>query len=157
VLADFEQQFIPALAIASAVGNHYKTEKMHQFYEKHFNHPCDFRVKYRFYTELEGGRKQLPQQGIRFNFWYENDNHEMNGYFMIWPEFEDLNGEVIEEGMVLQEGFARMWIINDDLRLYHAERINVGTKGNFIEVRKISECEVVELLHLKTELIAKNK
>lgn len=122
---------------------------MHQSYEKHFNHPCDFRVKYRFYNELEGGRKQLPHQGIRLDFWYENDNQKLNEYYMIWPEFEDSTGKIIEEGMVLQEGFARMWIINDDFRLYHAKRINVGTKGNFIEGKKIGECEVVELLYLK--------
>jgi hypothetical protein len=121
---------------------------MHQSYEQHFKHPYDFNVKYRFYNEL----KQLPPQGIRFDFWYENDNHEKKGYFMIWPEFEDSNGEIIEDGLVMQEGFARMWIVSNDFRPYHAETITVGTKGNFIEGKKIGECEVVELRYLKTEL-----
>jgi hypothetical protein len=32
---------------------------MHQSYEQHFKHESDFKVKYRFYNELEGGQKQL--------------------------------------------------------------------------------------------------
>lgn len=66
---------------------------------------------------------------------------------MIWPEFEDETGELIESGVVLPDGIARMWIINDDLRPYHQERIKVGMKEYFMEgMKKTGECEIVELM-----------
>lgn len=34
-------------------------------YEEIRNHPADFRVKYRFYTREEGGRKKPVLQGYR--------------------------------------------------------------------------------------------
>jgi hypothetical protein len=44
---------------------------MHQPYEEKLKHKADFRVKYCFYTEQEGGRKSLPYQGYRSDFGYE--------------------------------------------------------------------------------------
>ncbi len=38
---------------------------MHQPYEKRRGHPADFKVRYRFYTSQEGGRKSIPYQGYR--------------------------------------------------------------------------------------------
>ncbi|GAA4275992.1 hypothetical protein [Aquimarina mytili] len=60
----------------------------------------------------------------------------MQGIFIIWPEFENATGDLIESGVVLREGKARMWIVNKALRSYHQERIKVGTKGYFIEGNK---------------------
>lgn len=117
-------------------------------YESRLNHPEDFKVKYRFYTQEEGGRWHLPNQGIRSNFWYEHENHTMTGYFMIFPEFENETGELIEYGEVLPQGIARMWIANKHLRVYHQERITLGTRGYFIEGNKTGECEVIEIVSL---------
>ena len=86
-------------------------------YQERLNRLEDFKVRYRFYSETERGRKQLPIQGIRSDFWYENDNHTIKGNFIIWPEFENVNGQ-IELGTISKEGIARMWIINDELRTY---------------------------------------
>lgn len=119
--------------------------KIHKPYVQILNHPEDFKVKYRFYDFEDGGRKQLPHQGIRSDFWYESDNHTMKGVFMIWPEFENIDGELIESGVVLKEGIARMWLINDQMRSYHKERIRVGTKGYFYEGKKTGECIVTEI------------
>ena len=47
----------------------------HKEYDKVLNRKCDFRVSYRFFDESEGGRKQLPHQAIRSDFWYEHENH----------------------------------------------------------------------------------
>lgn len=129
---------------------------MHEPYGHRLKHPEDFKVKYRFYSKSEGGRKQLPFQGLRSDFWYENENHTMKGIFMIWPEFENENGVLIESGVVLKEGIARMWIINDELRTYHQDRIGIGTKGYFMEGTKTGECEVVEIIGLNSNPI-KNK
>lgn len=117
-------------------------------YESRFGHPEDFKVKYRLYTQEEGGRWQLPHQGLRSNFWYEHENHTMHGDFMIFPEFENETGDLIESGEVLSEGIARMWIFSDQLRGYHQERITVGTRGYFIEGNRTGECEVIEIVGL---------
>ena len=127
---------------------------MHQLYENKLGHPADFRVKYRFYGTEEGGRKVLPFQGLRSDFWYESDDHEMSGVFMIWPEFEDAEGNVVLKNNepVLPTGTARMWIVNKQLRPYHQKRIKVGTKGYFIEGKRTADCEVIEILRLQMKL-----
>ncbi len=66
----------------------------HVPYKERLNHPEDFKVRYCFYSDDEGGRKSLPFQGIRSDFWYESENHTMDGNFIIWPEFESKNGEL---------------------------------------------------------------
>ncbi len=131
---------------------------MHESYENRLNHKADFRVKYRFRSPNEGGRKTgEPYQGIRSDFSFEGE--EKNRMYMIWPEFEDSEGNVILENdkPVPNSGTARMWIINNEMRPNHYERIKVGIKGYFREGATISaECEVIEILDLKTNPI-KNK
>jgi hypothetical protein len=123
---------------------------VHRTYVKILNHNCDFKVKYKFYSEDEGGRKNLPFQGIRSDFFYEHENHEQkNQIFMIWPEFEDLNHQLIQTGSVLKEGVARMWIINNEMREYHQKRIIKGTIGYFREeIKSTGICEVIEIVDL---------
>ena len=44
-----------------------------------------------------------------------------------------------------------MWIIMPAVRKYHRDKIKVGLKDYFMErLRKIAECEVVELLRLRS-------
>lgn len=118
-------------------------------YSEILNRKEDFKVHYRFYTQEEGGKRiSMPHQGIRSDFYYEHDNHTLGGVFIIWPEFEDDFGELIPSGEVLKEGIARMFIINDELRSYHKERIEIGTIGYFIEGGRSAECEVIELIGL---------
>ncbi len=62
----------------------------HYSYEHKLGHQADFRVVYRFYSMEEGGRKSLPHQGYRSDFYYEHPEHSGSStIFMIWPEFED--------------------------------------------------------------------
>ena len=125
---------------------------MHRPYEDIRKYKADFRVKYNFYTEAEGGRKMLPYQGIRSDFWYHHaDNNIENRIFCIWPEFEDGTGNVILENdkSVPKVGTARMWILNESFRKYHQERIKIGTIGYFCEgSHKTAKCEVIEILDL---------
>jgi hypothetical protein len=126
---------------------------MHQSYEKRLGHVADFRVKYTFYSKEEGGREQLPFQGIRSDFWYDHDGHEANWLFMIWPEFEDQSGNVVFDNTVpvSKTGTAMMWIINDERRSYHQDKIKVGMTGYFREgSRKTAICEVIEIIGLLT-------
>ena len=128
---------------------------MHQSIEERLKHQADFKVKYRFYNEEEGGRKSLPYQGYRSDFWYDYKNHVSTNLYMIWPEFEDKEGNVILENdkSVPSSGIARMWIINSKTREYHRGKIQVGLKGYFMEgSRKVAECEVVELLGLHSNI-----
>ena len=121
----------------------------HLSYRERLGHKEDFKVKYKFRSLEEGGRKNLPHQGIRSDFWYECPNHEMDGIFMIWPEFENENNELILSGQPLKEGIARMWIINFEMRKYHQERIKIGTKGYFMEGNmKTADCEVIGIVDL---------
>ena len=94
----------------------------------------------------------LPYQGYRSDFWYEHPEHERMGLFIIWPEFEDGNGQLImdKSSPVPPSGTARMWIINDDLIKYQRGKIKIGTKGYFKEgSRSTGECEVIELINIE--------
>jgi hypothetical protein len=68
---------------------------------------------------------------------------------MIWPEFEDENGNVIIDtsSPVAASGTASMWIIDRDFVDYHKGKIELGTKGFFKEGgHSTGECEVIELI-----------
>lgn len=124
---------------------------MHTPYEIKLNHKCDFRVEYQFYTREEGGRIVLPYQGIRCDFWYDHGDNREDQLFMIWPEFENINGEVIldDDCPVPQMGTARMWIIVPERRSYHYEHIKEGLIGNFREgAAKTAECRIIEVVGL---------
>jgi len=118
-------------------------------YKERFKRQEDFVVKYRFYTPEENGRQTLPNQHIRNDFWYDHQDHEANQIFMIHPEFEDSEGNIIE-GQVPQEGIAKMWILVPKMFDYHKERIKVGQLGYFHEgARKTAICEIIEIKGLK--------
>ena len=129
---------------------------MHNSYEEKLKHLADFKVKYKFFTKEEGGREIIPYQGIRSDFWYPHDDHKPNNIFMIWPEFEDDEGNLILENdrSVPAEGIARMWIIVPERRDYHKNKIQVGLKGFFKEGNlSTGECEVIEILGLNVNPI----
>ena len=105
----------------------------HQPYNERLNHPHDFEVYYHILTELEGGRKTLPLQGIRWDFCYGHDGkHKENQLWMIWPEFLDETGNVITQKTepVPSSGKARMWIVSDASRKYHQDKIKIGMEAN---------------------------
>jgi hypothetical protein len=122
---------------------------MHSSYEEKLGHPADFKVKYRFYSAEQGGRPAPPYQGYRSDFWYPHPDHKESEIFMIWPEFEDSQGNPIaaNDCPVPPSGVARMWIILPQPRPYHHDKIKPGVIGYFMEgSRKVAECEVVEIL-----------
>ena len=123
--------------------------KHHQSYRERLGYKEDFKVSYKFRSEKEGGRKLLPNQGIRFDFWYENQDNKEGEVFAIWPEFENSEGEVLEMGQPSNDGIARMWIINYEIRKYHQSRIRTGIKCFFMEgSRMVADCEVIEIVDL---------
>lgn len=115
----------------------------------------DFRVRYRFLTEAEGGRRELPFQHIRSDFLYEGDDPQADGIWCIWPEFLSTSGVALPEDdqRVPAEGLADMYILSSDLRADHARRIRIGTRGYFVEgPKKTAACEVVAVLELANVL-----
>jgi len=122
-------------------------------YERKFGHPADFRVRYRFYTQEEGGRRTLPYQGYRADFAYADDEGEPLTLYMIHPEFEDEQRQVIcKNGPVPACGTALMWIIIPERRHdIHRHRIHKGTRGYMMEgPHRTAELEVIEILGLFT-------
>ena len=134
-----------------AFSNQILFNDMHTPYENMLGHKCDFRVKYRFFTTEEGGRRSLPYQGIRSDFWYDRGDNKPDQMFMIWPEFENSAGDVIlqNDRPVPQIGTARMWIIVPERRPLHYKFIKEGLLGNFREgAMKTAECYVIEVVGL---------
>ncbi|WP_159473688.1 hypothetical protein [Dyadobacter sp. 3J3] len=125
----------------------------HKSYQEFMHREPDFRVTYRFYTLQEGGRWSPVYQGYKPNFWYFHEDNHKGLQFMIWPEFENEKGDIIMENNipVPLDGTAKMWIISPDFIDYHKGKIIIGTKGFFKEgARNIAECEVIELLNIKS-------
>lgn len=76
---------------------------------------------------------------------------------MIWPEFENVDGEVIKQNdcSVPLSGTARMWVIIPERRPYHYEKIKLGMIGYFMEgSKRIAECKVIELVGLLSNPIS---
>jgi hypothetical protein len=105
-----------------------------------------FEVVYRFLSTDEGGRNSPPHQHTRWDFVYEDDDPSADGIWMIWPEFIAPDGQVLPEGVVPSSGRAFMYIVNLDNEPYHRKRIDIGTKGAFVEgTKKVAVCEVVAI------------
>lgn len=124
---------------------------MHNPYQDILKHGPDFLVEYRFYTEEEGGRKSMPFQGYRSDFWYEyREDQPQNELFMIWPEFLDDSGNLLpDEQPVAITGIAQMWIINPSYRPFHSDKIKEGLLAYLMEGnRKIASCKVIKILDL---------
>jgi hypothetical protein len=124
----------------------------HKSYKEIMNREPDFRVTYRFYTLEEGGRWSSVFQGYRSDFWYYHEENKKGLHFMIWPEFENEESDIIIENNIpiKLSGTARMWIITDKFINHHKGKIVVGTKGFFKEgFKSVAECEVIELLNIK--------
>jgi len=93
---------------------------MYESYENRLKHKADFRVKYKFRSPENGGRKTgEPYQGIRCDFSFVEETE--NKMYLIWPEFEDSDGNVLlyNDKSVPNSGTARMWIINNEMRRLH--------------------------------------
>jgi hypothetical protein len=127
---------------------------MYKSYEEAFHHKADFRVKYEFYDVSQRGNKSTPFQGYRSDFWYyHEDQPNPNSVYMIYPEFEDENLNVITDTTqsVPVSGTARMWIAFSKMRSYHKDKIKVGLQGFFLEGgKRVAECTVIEIISLDT-------
>ena len=107
----------------------------------------DFQVHYQIIPESEGGRSSPPFQHIRWDWLYEDDDPEIAGISMIWPEAIDQNDLALPDGVIPTEGEALMFIVVAERRPFHANRIKKGVKGYWVEgARKVAICTVTRVL-----------
>ncbi len=117
----------------------------HTPYQERSHRFPDFIVEYEIdlCDELEGSK---PGQGMRVDFLYDGDDPQVEGIHMIWPEFLDDSGQVIRDttpGIIALRGRANMWILDQNRRHYHADRIEIGTKGIWWRGGRIAYVTVV--------------
>lgn len=112
----------------------------------------DFRVRYQWTATRESVVPQQPLQHMRCDFAYAADDWSREGVYMIWPEFEDEEGQPLPENSRLPlTGTATMWILSDEMRqTVHRARIKVGTRGHFFAGHPIADVEVIAILGLHT-------
>jgi hypothetical protein len=98
---------------------------MHRLYRI----PDDFEATIRIFSEIEGGRKTPPFNGIRWDFSYASDE-EPNQIYMIWPDFFLSSGDSLPTDSPLPIGVelsARMTIVVDEMReQLHRARVVPG-------------------------------
>jgi len=111
----------------------------------------DFVVRYRLYSPEEGGRK-VTYQHLRCDFMYEEDSNASNNQiYMIHPEFISENEIPIAENIPISlSGKSFMWVLVPEMRNeVHRQKIQIGTKGYFVEgPKKIGEVIVEKLIGL---------
>ncbi|KXX69402.1 hypothetical protein [Flammeovirga sp. SJP92] len=111
-----------------------------------FGRDYDFKVKYELLNPEQGGRVSPAFQGIKWDFGYQHEAIKSNQLFMIYPEFEDGDGNILSnEKPIPPTGIARMFIFRKSKINFHKEKIHVGIKGTFNEGKPIGKCEVIEI------------
>lgn len=119
----------------------------HTPYEVRSGRKADFIVKYEI-DLAEEIKSAKPNQGMRVDFLYDGDDPSVDGVHMIWPEILDESGKVIRDttpGNISLKGYANMWVVDDDRREYHHQRITVGTKGTWWRGGRIAYVKVVQV------------
>lgn len=109
----------------------------------------DFLISYKFYSESDGGRKQLPSQGYRSDWTYKDDDGLH--LYRIWPRFLDCDGnEHCSYQVIDSTGLANMYIVSGELaESVHQGRVEVGVQGYLMEgSRRVAEAEIIELLNI---------
>lgn len=121
--------------------------EQHIPYEENTGRKPDFIVQYEI-DLAEEIKEAKPNQGMRVDFLYEEDDPQVEGVHMIWPEILDENGQVIKDttpGNIPNKGFANMWVIVEDQREYHHTRLKVGTKGFWWRGGRVAHVTVVQI------------
>ena len=120
---------------------------MHTPYKHSLERQPDFVVEYEINLckELNNAK---PHQGMRTDFLYYGDDPQTQGAYMIWPGFLDEKGLPIDDtthANVPKVGKANMWIVSENMREYHRNRLKVGTKGFWV----CGPCKVATVVVVK--------
>ena len=123
----------------------------HVPYEQRARRSPDFIVEYEIDLADEIGNAK-PGQGMRVDFLYDGDDPQTDGVHTIWPEILDQDGLVIRDttpGNIPKRGCANMWVVDEDRREYHHNRIKVGTKGTWWRGGRVAYVTVVQVNEFK--------
>ena len=116
-----------------------------------FKRDPDFIVEYEWNPDEEV-KMVKRYQGLRSDFLYEGDNPETDYVHAIYPEFLDEQGKVIENERTEapKKGYANMWIMYEEQRPYHKQRIREGVVGYFVAgSRKLAKATVIQVGSLR--------
>jgi len=113
----------------------------------------DFEAEIAIPTVQQSGRTHPPQNFIRWDFGYAEDN-PLEPYrnlsatiYMIYPNFLDEHGTPIPIGIPLSGTYkVRMHIVVKEVKEYHRSRLSVGVKFNCHEGSRIVARGVVTKL-----------
>ena len=127
----------------------------------------DFLVKYRFFTQAEGGRMNPALQGYRSDWVYSEDYEKRIEskqslslpIYMIHPLAVDEDHlQYSSHEFMPSEGLAEMRILFAQMRPIHRKKIKVGVKGYFVEgSRRVAEAEVIDILYLNHDFGVLNR
>lgn len=113
----------------------------------------DFEAEITIPTVEHSGRTNPPQNFIRWDFGYAEDNplepeHNLSAtIYMIYPNFLDEDGTPIPKGIPLRGTYkARMHIVVKEMKEFHRSRLSVGVKFNCHEGSRIVARGVVTKL-----------
>jgi len=107
----------------------------------------DFTATVQFRSAEHGGRHELPRQGYRCDFQYEDDPADQA--WMIYPCFLDQDGRPIAQGAAVPSRVgAHFRVLDRQLRATeHARRLRVGTRFSLVEgARRVADGTVTHLL-----------
>ena len=112
----------------------------------------DFEAVIRIFRPDEGGRKNPPFNGIRWDLCYAGDTPQ-EALWAIWPDFTDNQGDSLPTNAALPvdlELSARMTILNNEMRVQvHQQRAMVGVKFFCHEGPKaVAECRKTKITGL---------
>ena len=123
----------------------------HEPYKIKFNREPDFIVEYEWCSDTYVKR----YQGMRSDYLYTENEKEDDFICMIWPEFLDEKGRVIlnKETELDKKGYANMWVMMDERRPYHKQRIKEGVVGYMVGgSEKIAKTVVIQVGSLNDKL-----
>lgn len=112
-----------------------------------YGRSADFEAEILVLTEEQGGRKQLPDNGIRWDFAYLEDQ-PTDPIYMIHPYFLDDEHISLPKGQkVSGTAIALMFILDQRMIDYHGERVFVGMQFQCREGGRVVALGKVTSLH----------
>jgi len=108
---------------------------------------ADFEAEITVLTAEQGGRKQLPDNGIRWDFAYPEDR-PTDQIYMIHPYFLDDKRIPLPKGQkVFGTKIALMFILSERMIGYHRGKVFVGMPFQCREGRRVVALGKVTSLH----------
>ena len=115
----------------------------------------DFEATIRIFREEEGGRREPPHNGMRWDLCYAGDDLK-ESLWMVWPDFLDQSGESRSGEEALPVGVplpAKMFVARDVMRAeVHRKKAKIGVRFYCHEgPKRVAEGVITKITHLFDE------